>query len=994
VCTGQPAFFFQVLEPSSDLTSIIDRVNWIPSSECLRFRGVFRKWGVTFGSVGLIVKNRIPAMRTVQRVLLTAIVLLVGQFSCIAVAQTQFIDDRFEDFAAGTPDDGGNNLYVARDGTLRTINRFDLNGDGYLDLLFNCTHNTYQMLPATAGSIDRRRHAKSTDIAVEGSQRSVMHDLNRDGYTDVIFCPNSIGVHHERRFVTVAWGGAEGWTASRINSPLPMNAATAVAAVDLNLDDWPDIAILGAPRWRPQQPEGGIVRIFWGSSTGYSVTEFHDLGIPAAADLAAEDFDGDAARDLAVLRTDGRITLVWSAKEEETGWKPATTLLTLPAADSSCITAGDVTGDGRPDLVIGSTAAAITIVATKSDRQWAEPKRIVAFSSTQITVADFDRDHHTDFALTQFDQARAAGGEQAGAGKNAKDRVRLMWGSENGHSADRTTSLEIPLAVATGAGDLDNDGHVDLAIAIHQGDTTFAGESFAYFGDGRRHFTKGASGFRTSGTLHVAVAPAEQGLPARAVFSNSIGGQLDEAVPLHLFWGGAKGFDPDHVWKIPFHSGYEGSASDLNADGFPDLILLNSGHSGEHAHADPTLGANILWGGPEGLEKSAKRTILHEHFLGTSSVADLNRDGWLDLVLEPFGAEHAGEKEKLILYYGGADGFPQSRRVALTMTGYAQEHLVADFNRDQWLDIAVTTRSLDCVRILWGGPDGFDTNRDQRLKIAGPVGVDAADFNGDGWLDLLAGSYNDPVSGHRDMGLVLFWGSPDGFRHANAQWLPGFSPLGRTIADFDADGWLDIVSPQQSGELTREDLACHLYWGSAEGFATRRRTTFFCDSVNDTMAADFNSDGRIDLAVNCHTRHGDHRTQSRVFYNDGARFENPAIQKLPTNGPHLIWAADVGHICDRKYRQTFESRVLKWNANSSRGTLTSKAVIPAGARLEFDIRSAATKEMLMSAKWTGLAKDDFAVDGTHRFLQYRAKLLSDNGDRYPVVDRVEISLWP
>lgn len=910
-----------------------------------------------------------------------------------AAEPPHFVDDKFEDFSAGTLDDGGHNLYVARDGTIRTINRFDLNGDGYLDLLFNCTHNTYQMVAATAGTVVRGREGLSTDIAVEGSQRAVLDDLNRDGYTDIVFCPNPIGVHHDRRFVSIAWGSAAGWSPNRINSPLPMNAAAAIEVVDLNGDGWSDIAILGAPRWRPQQPDGRIIRIYWGSPNGFGVTELYDLGVPSAIDLAAADFDGDGARDLAVLRSDSKSTLVWSTKSEAAAWSPATTELSLTAASHTCITAGDVSGDGRADLVAGSSAALFTIVAASGARQWEKPVDVVAFPATQITIADLDRDQHTDLVLTQFDQSRAAGGEQAGAGKDAKDVVRIVWGGKAGFSTDRVTKLEIPgAAAATAAGDLDGDGHPDLAVAIHQGVETFNGESWAYFGDGRRGFTRGTSGFRTAGTLHVAVAPAEKELPARAVFCNSIGGQLDEAVPLHLYWGSPKGFDPERVWKIPLHSGYEGSAADLNADGFSDLILLNSGHAGEHAHADPTLGANIVWGGPEGLEKSTRRTVLHEHFLGTSSVADLDRDGWLDLILEPFAPEHTGEKEKLILYYGGPDGYQQSRRVALALDGYAQEHLVADFNRDQWLDIAVTTRSLDCVRILWGGPKGFDVSREQRLKVSGPVGVDAADFNGDGWLDLLAGSYNDPVSGHRDMGLVIFWGSGEGYRHSDAQWLPGFSPLGRTVADFDGDGHLDLFSPQHSGELTREDLACHLYWGGATGFATRRRTTLFCDSVNDSMAGDFNGDGRIDLAVNCHTRHGDHRTQSRIFYNDGARFEQPTIQKLPTNGPHLIWAEDVGHIYDRQNRQAFESRVFEWKSKATAGKLTAKAATPKGTRLEFAVRSATTRAAVFSQKWTPVAKASFPLESDHHFVQYRAVFHSDNGDRYPVLDTVEISL--
>lgn len=909
----------------------------------------------------------------------------------------QFVDDGFQEFAQGSFDDGGHNFYAAHDGTLRNINRFDLNEDGHLDVIFNCTHNTYQMLPATCGTIHPdRRAAKSTDIAVEGSQQVACGDLNRDGFTDLVFCPNPIGVHHDRRFVSIAWGGPGGWVPQRINSPLPMNGAASVAIVELNGDEWPDIAVLGGARWMPAQPEGRIIRVYLGSATGYSVVEKHDLGVPAAHSIAAADFDRDGRRDLAVLGSDSRITLIWNTAPIDGRWTPARTEVALSFADASCITAGDVTGDERADLVVGRASASIGLLVAAADRTWVPPRQVPAFSATQISIANLDRDAHADLVLTQFDQARAAGGEQAGAGKQAKDVVRILWGDSAGFAPQGVTNLEIPLAVATATADMDGDGVTDLTVAIHQGEKTFNGESFVWFGDGQRGFKKSVIGFRTSGTLHVAAVPAEKELPARVVFCNSIGGQLDEEVPLHVFWGSKGGFDPERIWKLPFHSGYESSASDLNADGFTDLIVLNSGHAGEHAHADATLGANILWGGPDGLERSTKRTVLHEHFLGTSSVADLNRDGWLDLVLEPFGPEHGGEKEKLFIYYGGADGYVSAagRRVALEMDGYAQEHLVADFNRDQWLDIAVTSRSLDCVRILWGGPKGYDTNRDQRLKIAGPVGVDAADFNGDGWLDLLAGSYNDPISGHRDMGLVIFWGGRDGYRHSDAQWLPGFSPLGRTIADFDGDGYLDLVSPQHSGELTREDLACHIYWGSELGFATRGRTTFFCDSVNDTMAGDFNGDGRIDLAVNAHTRHGDHRTQSRIFYNDGKRFENPIIQKLPTNGPHLMWAEDVGHMYHRRYRQAFESRVFSWNNQATSGTLSSKAIRPSGTRIVFSVRSAPDNESLAKRPWSTVTNETFATQPDDRRMQYRVEFHSANGDRYPVLDRVEVKLQP
>src|SRR5262249_24061370 len=144
--------------------------------------------------------------------------------------------------------------------------------------------------------------------------------------------------------------------------------------------------------------------------------------------------------------------------------------------------------------------------------------------------------------------------------------------------------------------------------------------------------------------------------------------------------------------------------------------------------------------------------------------------------------------------------------------------------------------------------------------------------------------------------------------------------------------------------------------------------------------------------VACHTRHGDHRAQSRVFYNDGNRFESPRLQKLPAPGPHLMWASEIGNIYDRKYRHTFESRVFDYERPPRAGRLRHKAETGTGATLTYEVRSAATRKELLTQKWRAVRDGTFALGAGDRCFQYRAVFRSDNGDRYPVLDRVEIEL--
>ena len=50
------------------------------------------------------------------------------------------------------------------------------------------------------------------------------------------------------------------------------------------------------------------------------------------------------------------------------------------------------------------------------------------------------------------------------------------------------------------------------------------------------------------------------------------------------------------------------------------------------------------------------------------------------------------------------------------------------------------------------------------------------------------------------------------------------------------------------------------------------------------------------------------------------------------------------------------------------------------------------KSEFLSTPWQAVTSGDFSIKEGHRCLQYRVVLKSDNGDRYPVVDRVAIEL--
>lgn len=271
--------------------------------------------------------------------------------------------------------------------------------------------------------------------------------------------------------------------------------------------------------------------------------------------------------------------------------------------------------------------------------------------------------------------------------------------------------------------------------------------------------------------------------------------------------------------------------------------------------------AQVFVGGIQFLDRAARGEITFGNIRGSFGVIDYDRDGFYDL----FIADNVGLPHRLFRNVpsatvpGGRTFQDVSAASGVndldgTNRGFAGV-VVFDYNNDGWDDIyQVGVGPGSTSGLLYrNNANGTFTNvsiaSNVRQGDTNPLCASAADFDHDGWADLLVVS-----SGLGGKALLLLKNNGDGTFTKRNDLLPPTTFSGVTYAhawvDYDGDGWEDALVPfNNTVPLTLRNVSDgnggrrFIDTTQASGF------TFVGPAPMGIAIGDYDRDGRFDISI-------------------------------------------------------------------------------------------------------------------------------------------------